>query len=361
MDEASSPNETSAEAVTRACEEKATPAETAGKVSAREPATFIVDEGTSDPGRKVEIRINLGFDDQSLQTLFSSLKSAHPSQPQTAEYIRLTAPFRDEAFTSAGAEAEGVETAAEETEVGEIEPFSQASGEAEIESHYVHAQFVDKAGFVISEMGYKATTPDGQTSFGKTSGGIHITLENAGNTEIELFGITNIHWSADRVKVGEEAKMLVETCVLESGIKATMELFVRDRSFAPQSLRRWDIAVNGNKVEESWVAEVSERTIEEQREVAKKGGFTCPYYFFTIKVNEYTARSGPLVVTDDVKIKLTTEQNVALADSEFRMHLCNGEIRQAKLDADGNAEVKDVIAGRHELVFLKIEDPEEAK
>lgn len=263
--------------------------------------------------------------------------------------------------SSAGAEAEGVETAAEETEVGEIEPFSQASGEAEIESHYVHAQFVDKAGFVISEMGYKATTPDGQTSFGKTSGGIHITLENAGNTEIELFGITNIHWSADRVKVGEEAKMLVETCVLESGIKATMELFVRDRSFAPQSLRRWDIAVNGNKVEESWVAEVSERTIEEQREVAKKGGFTCPYYFFTIKVNEYTARSGPLVVTDDVKIKLTTEQNVALADSEFRMHLCNGEIRQAKLDADGNAEVKDVIAGRHELVFLKIEDPEEAK
>ncbi len=106
MDEASSPNETSAEAVTRACEEKATPAETAGKVSAREPATFIVDEGTSDPGRKVEIRINLGFDDQSLQTLFSSLKSAHPSQPQTAEYIRLTAPFRDEAFTSTRKQAD---------------------------------------------------------------------------------------------------------------------------------------------------------------------------------------------------------------------------------------------------------------
>lgn len=265
------------------------------------------------------------------------------------------------AGSSSDSEAEGVETTAAEAEIGEYEPTAQSDDDELIESHFVHAQFVDKAGFVVSEMGYKATMPNGQTSSGKTSGGIHITLESAGNTDIELFGITRICWSSDRVKIGDEAKMMIETCGLESGTKGMMELFVRDRSFAPQSLRRWEIEINDNKIEEPWIAAVSERTIEEQREVAKKGGFTCPYYFFTIKINEYSARSGPLVVTDDVSIKLTTERAIALADSEFRLHLCNGEVRQAKLGADGCAEVKDVIAGRHELVFLKIEDPEEAK
>ena len=100
MDEASSSTETSDEAVTRAREEKATPAcagaEAAVKISAREPATLISDSENSDAGRKVEIRINLGFDDQTLQTVLSSLKNAQ-IQPQTAEYISLTAPYREEA------------------------------------------------------------------------------------------------------------------------------------------------------------------------------------------------------------------------------------------------------------------------
>ena len=75
MDEASSPNETSDEAVTRAREDKAPPAragaEAAVKISACEPATLISDGETSDAGRKVEIRINLGFDDQTLQSFLS--------------------------------------------------------------------------------------------------------------------------------------------------------------------------------------------------------------------------------------------------------------------------------------------------
>jgi hypothetical protein len=155
--------------------------------------------------------------------------------------------------------------------------------------------------------------------------------------------------------------MQVETCGLASGTKAILELLVRDRSFAPKSIRRWEIAIENNKVEKSWTAAVDEQATEEQRQVSKKGGFTCPYYFFTISVNGYSARSGPLVVTDDVSLNLRTEESVAMAKSEYRLHLCNGEIRQGKLSDDGSAEVKNVIAGRHELVFIKIEDPEQSK
>ncbi|KAF0136070.1 MAG: hypothetical protein FD139_481 [Methylocystaceae bacterium] len=100
MDEASSPNETSQEASARAREDKAPPTragpEAAVKISACEHATLVSDSESSDAGRKVEIRINLGFDDQTLQSVLSSLKNAQ-IQPQTAEYISLTAPYREEA------------------------------------------------------------------------------------------------------------------------------------------------------------------------------------------------------------------------------------------------------------------------
>lgn len=104
MDEASSQIETSAATATRASEEKDAPvcAETGAeiKISACEPATLISDGEVSDAGRKVEIRINLGFDDQTLQNFLSSLKNAPQLQPQTADYFSLTAPFKDEGFTS---------------------------------------------------------------------------------------------------------------------------------------------------------------------------------------------------------------------------------------------------------------------
>ncbi len=103
MDEASSSTETSEEAVTRAREDKATPAragaEAAVKISACEHATLVSDSESSDAGRKIEIRINLGFDDQTLQSVLSSLKNTQ-LQPQTAEYISLTAPYREEARTA---------------------------------------------------------------------------------------------------------------------------------------------------------------------------------------------------------------------------------------------------------------------
>jgi uncharacterized Zn-binding protein involved in type VI secretion len=247
------------------------------------------------------------------------------------------------------------------SEVGEYDPSTENTEESSLQSHFLHVDFVDKAGYVVNELGFKAINTDNQTIFGKTFGGIRATLENAGNTDIEIFGIIKIGWSANRAKVGEEVLMQVETCGLASGTKARLELLVRDRSFAPKSIKRWEVAIENNKVAESWTAAVDEQATEEQRQVSERGGFTCPYYYFTISVNEYLARSGPLVVTDDVSLKLTTEESVAMAKSEYRLHLCNGEIRQGKLSDDGSANVKNIIAGRHELVFIKIEDPGQGK
>jgi hypothetical protein len=103
MDEVGSPNETSAKAQTPTSEPNAAPSalEPEVQVSACEPATLVSVCETSDPSRKVEIRINLGFDDQSLQGFLSSLANGHRLTPQTSEYFSLAAPFKDEAFASA--------------------------------------------------------------------------------------------------------------------------------------------------------------------------------------------------------------------------------------------------------------------
>lgn len=102
MDEVGAPNDTSPEADTRAQEEKAAPSglEAAVAVFACEPATLVSASQTSDAPGKVEISVNLGFDDQSLHHFLSSLNSGHRLQAQTSDYISLTAPFKDEAFAS---------------------------------------------------------------------------------------------------------------------------------------------------------------------------------------------------------------------------------------------------------------------
>lgn len=102
MDEPDAPSETSALQDKPTGDEKAAPAglESAVAISACAPATLISARETSDAPGKIEIRVNLGFDDQALQDLLSSLEGGLRLQPRTADYIGLCAPVKDEAFAS---------------------------------------------------------------------------------------------------------------------------------------------------------------------------------------------------------------------------------------------------------------------
>ena len=105
MDEASSLSELSAEAVTLAIGDKAPPARADVnaeiKVSASEPLILVSAGETPIEGTTVEIKINLGFDDQTLQAFLSSLRNKD-GFPETKihEYVSLRAPFKDDALAS---------------------------------------------------------------------------------------------------------------------------------------------------------------------------------------------------------------------------------------------------------------------
>ncbi len=102
MEKPGAPDGSSAEPEMRIREEKAAPSglESAVAVSACAPATLVSACETSDGPGKLEIRVNLGFDEQALQDLVSSLNIGRRLQPETAEYISLSAPFKDEAFAA---------------------------------------------------------------------------------------------------------------------------------------------------------------------------------------------------------------------------------------------------------------------
>ncbi|MFO1103838.1 MAG: hypothetical protein U1E20_13135 [Methylocystis sp.] len=102
MDEPAAPNETSADRDEPMRKEHAAPtgSERGVAVSACAPATLISACETSKEPGKLEIRINLGFDEQALQDLLSSLKGVPRLQPQLADYISLSAPLKDEGFAS---------------------------------------------------------------------------------------------------------------------------------------------------------------------------------------------------------------------------------------------------------------------
>lgn len=237
---------------------------------------------------------------------------------------------------------------------GTAETGSGPTEEAEEESYYLHVDFVDAGGFPVAGLGYKLKTPDGNESTGTLSGTIAADLEQPGDSEIKLIGLARVAWSEEKVKIGNEVKLQVETIGIESGAETKLEILTRGRQGSPTSVAKFDSRVQNGKIEETWTAEISDELVEEQRRTAEEGGFLSPFYYFTVYVEGFSTRSGLLLITDDVKIKLLDEEDQPVLDGEYQMRLSNGEVRSGTLDSSGMAEEKDVPAGVTLLKFTRI-------
>jgi len=222
---------------------------------------------------------------------------------------------------------------------------------AEPETHFLHVDFKDKGGFPISGLGYKVKAPGGYAETGVINGPLKMVLEQSGDSEIRLFGVKRIGWSESKVRVGAEVKMQVELVGIESGAKAKLGIFVRDQNGAPLPVAWFDATVQDDRIEETWAAALSPEQLERQQEVMDKGGFSTPYFYFSVLVDGYEARSGLLMLLDDARVRLLDEAGQPVADTDYVMRLANGEVRKGKLDKDGRAEQKDVPAGTVRTTF----------
>lgn len=233
----------------------------------------------------------------------------------------------------------------------ELADGSGAEDEAKTENHYLDVKFVDKGGKPITGVAYKINTPDNQTDGGNLYGKVKKTGVEPGDHEIELKGITKAEWSQKQARVGDTVKMLVETAGIEAGTKAALEIWRQDINQSPGKIKTIrDVEVRGDKIEEEWQYEYEDQPDDETpSEPAKK--LSAPQYFFTVRVDDYEARSGMLEYRDWIEIKLKDDEGNAVANEAYILRLSNGTVRQGNLDGNGYKKEEQVPPGEFRVEF----------
>ncbi|UCD17390.1 MAG: PAAR domain-containing protein, partial [Candidatus Zixiibacteriota bacterium] len=126
----------------------------------------------------------------------------------------------------------------------------QATSEStEVEpGHYLEVKFVDKSGKPISGVDYSVEGPDNRIEKGALAHKIKKTGLEEGDYKIVLKAITGAKWSTDSAKVGETVTLSAKASGIESGEKATFEIYIKDPSFADKGLATIETTVDDDKI-----------------------------------------------------------------------------------------------------------------
>lgn len=249
-----------------------------------------------------------------------------------------------------GEEGEG-EEGADAGKSKELADDSGAEDEAEIEDHYLDVKFIDKAGKPITGVAYKIKAPDDQTDGGNLYGKVKKTGVEPGDYKIELKKITKAEWSKKQARVGDTVKMLVETAGFEAGTKATLEIWRQDINESPTKIKTLpDVEVRGDKIEAEWQYEYEDQPDDTTSTKTSKK-LSAPQYFFTVRVDDYEARSGMLEYRDWIEIKLKDDEGNAVANEAYILRLSNGTVRQGNLDGNGYKKEEQVPPGEFLVEF----------
>jgi hypothetical protein len=229
-----------------------------------------------------------------------------------------------------------------------VEATSQA---AEVkEGHYLDVKFTDKGGKPIMGVAYQTKDPDGKTSDGPLTGEIKRQGVKEGSHEISLKAITSVKWSTKEAAVGDKVKLLTETAGVDSGEKATLQIFIKDAKFADYLFETIESEVKSDKIEEEWELKIDEKLISSQERKEDKG-YSTPFYYFTVQVAGLKQRSGFLRYRDWIELELKDEEGNAIGGAEYKVFLPNGGIKTGTLDQNGYAKVEKIPPGKVKVSY----------
>jgi len=220
----------------------------------------------------------------------------------------------------------------------------------ESESHFLDVTFVDKAGLPIKGVDYKLKTPSGDESMGTLSGPIKKTGIPQGNYEIQLKAIVIAKWSKKEARTGDKVKLIAETAGIDSGAKAIFQICEKNYNRADFLMATIDSgSVKSDKAEAEWTYQYR----EEDQEVGpvKTAGYANPVYYFSVKIDGLTMRSGFLNYKDWIEIQLNDDQGNSVPNEEYLLYLSSGEVRQGKLDGNGYKKEDKVSPGNFSVKF----------
>jgi hypothetical protein len=225
-------------------------------------------------------------------------------------------------------------------------------GTETIENHFLNVTFTDKAKLPITGYRYTIKDPDGKTQGGKLSGEIKRQGITEGNYEITIFGIVNAQWSKKEAEVGETVKMKVETIGIESGTKATLDVFIKDANYTDYKLATIESKVSGDKIDEDFTLEVDDKLLGICGQKSKNTRYSQPYFYYKVSLGDLTEMSALLMYKDYVEIELKDDDGNAIGDKKYKAHLPNGEIKEGKLDSNGKAKIEKVPPGKVDIQFI---------
>jgi uncharacterized Zn-binding protein involved in type VI secretion len=219
------------------------------------------------------------------------------------------------------------------------------------ENHYLDVSFEDKGGKPIGGVKYQVKTPDGKTGQGPLVGQVKKSGLPEGDCEIQLIAVMAAEWSTESAKVGDTVTLKAKTTGIESGEKATLEIYIKDAKFADHMLTGIDTKVDGDKIEAEWELEIDEALLEDQEGKEKQGGYSSPLFYFIAKAGGAMARSGLLKYKDYIELELKDKEDKPIGGAGYKVFLQNGEIRSGTLDKDGYAKVEKVPPGWSRVTY----------
>jgi uncharacterized Zn-binding protein involved in type VI secretion len=220
----------------------------------------------------------------------------------------------------------------------------------EVEPHFLDVTFVDKAGLPIKGVDYKIKSPSGDETMGTLSGPIKKTGIPQGNYEIQLKAIISAKWSKKEARTGDKVKLTAETVGIDSGAKVVFQIWEKNYNRADFLMATIDTAsINNDKAEIEW--EYVYRDDVQKADSKQTTGYANPIYYFLVKADGVTTRSGFLGYKDWIEIKLQDNSGQPVPNEDYLIRLSTGEIRQGKLDGNGYKKEEKVPPGDFSIEF----------
>jgi len=196
---------------------------------------------------------------------------------------------------------------------------------------------------------------DGSKEEGEFKNG-HAKFADAppGKFKIELedyefvFGmIIEARWEKNKIKCGEEIKMIADVKGFEDGTPAKFEIRKKDVDGKIEMIEEIEGEVQGDKVEAAWV--YSPEEAEESLKKSVKELVGEPEFSFMIKIKEEEAKSGVLTFTYPLDIYLEDKDGNRLDDVEYTIIFSNRTRRKGRFK-DGHAKIEDAPYANFSLV-----------
>ena len=235
---------------------------------------------------------------------------------------------------------------------GETAAKAESKGSETEENHKLDVKFTDKGGNPITGVQYSVKSPDGDESKAVLAGQIKKSGVKEGSYEIALKAIVKAEWSQKTANTEDTVKMTAQVAGIESGVKAVLEIFVRDTGpFADRLLKTIESKVNGDKIEEEWALKIDKDFLGLQASKESKGGYSGPSFYFRVTADGVTTRSGILEIKDYLELELKDEDGNPIKGAGYKVYLPNGAIKEGVLDDNGYAKVENVPPGEAKVSF----------